>query len=109
MHESHAARDTSSLAPRPRTSKGRVKNTDGTQQLSGVIVLWLGEHLLCQPLFNNSSLMHHDNKVGDLPHETQVVRNQEIGPRIPWLKIQEEVQYLSLGRQIQTRPRLVEY
>ncbi len=46
--------------------------------------------------------MHHGDEIGDLPHKTQIVRDQQAGQGVSGLKIEEKIQDLGLSRKIQT-------
>ena len=42
--------------------------------------------------------MHHRNEIGDLPYETEIVRNQEAGQGMGCFEVKKEIQDLGLRR-----------
>jgi hypothetical protein len=74
-------------APGLRSSESRFNNAYRTQQLLGMSVLRAGEQLLPWSLLYNSSAVHYCDEIGDLPHQAQVMGNQQVGQRVNFLKV----------------------
>ena len=59
-------------------------------------------------MFGNSALMHYCGEIGDLAYKTEIVGNQQARQRMGCFEIEEKIQDLGLGRQMQTGKRFIE-
>jgi hypothetical protein len=71
-------------------------------------VLRVVEHGARRPTLDDSSLAHHDDLLGELPHDREVVADQQVADagRVP--DVGEQVEHLRLDRHVERGDRLVE-
>ena len=60
-------------------------------------------------LFDDAASEHHGNRVGELSHNGQIMGNEQVGQVELVLQISQEIEDLSLDRNIQGRDRLIEH
>src|SRR3990170_4764849 len=60
------------------------------QQLPGVLMAGLGEDLLRIPEFNDFAVPHDRDPIGDLPHDAEVVRDEQDRQSMFLLQVHEE-------------------
>jgi len=66
-----------------------------------------GEELVGGRTFDNAAAIHHGHSIADLPHQAQVVRDEQVGEAKPRLQILQKIHDLRLYRHIQSRDRFV--
>ena len=91
---------------RPRALT-RVGLGDGRQQRFGIRVLRIIVQLLGLGHLDQIADVHHRHPVGDMLDHAQIVGDEQIGEIELLLQLLQQVQHLSLDRDIQRRDRLV--
>ena len=79
----------------------------GAQPL-GVRVLRVVEHLRGRPALHDLAALHHDRVVGELPHDGQVMADQQVGDAGLVADVGQQVQHLGLDRHVERGHRLVQ-
>src|SRR5215831_4385233 len=85
----------------------RVHARHGAQQRPGVRVLWTAEDLLYRPLLHDLTGIHHDHSRAQSRNDPQVVRDHDDGRVQLLVQVTQQLQYLSLDRDVKRRGRLV--
>jgi hypothetical protein len=55
-----------------------------------------GEHIGFRPVFDDLAQVHHRDRIGDMAHDLQIVRNKKIGDAHFPLQIHHQVEHLGL-------------
>ena len=76
----------------------RVKNRYRRKEEMCIRVTWRIEYLLCAASLYNLAEQHHDNSIGDMPHDAQIMSDEKIGKAEALLKLHQQVEDLSLNR-----------
>ena len=77
------------------------------QETAGVGMQWFGKQLLGRSLFRHAGGIHHDDLVGILSHNAQVMSDHHNAHALLPLEVAQQFQYLCLDRYIQRRRRLI--
>ena len=77
------------------------------EQGSEVRVTGFGEKIWRGATLDNTTVVHHNHGLRHIGHDTEIMRNQQQGHLEFCLKIADEIQYLSLNRDIKSGSRLV--
>ena len=72
-------------------------------KLARVIVLRIAENLLGYRVLDDFAALHHDNAVGEMANDRQVVGDEDIGKPQPVAQLGEQVDDLDLDRYVQRR------
>ena len=78
------------------------------EERPGVGMLRLMIDLVAAADLDGAAVVENENAVGEVLHELQVVRNEEIGQPKGLLQLLQQIEYLPLDRDIERRDRLVE-
>ena len=87
----------------------RPRARDRLEQGARVELARVSEHLGDGPRLDDAAVLEHRDGVGDLPHEGQVVRDEEIGESELLLQLEQHLEDPRLHGDIQRRCRLVEH
>ena len=60
-----------------------------------------------RPLLHRVAEIHDEHVVRDVPHDAEVVRDEEVGEPELLLQVGQQVQHLGLDRDVERRDRLV--
>ena len=78
-----------------------------SNQALRVWMLRIPEYLVHGALLDNLSFAHDSDAVGNVPHDTDVVRDEEDCRACPLLECMQFVKYLQLDRCVECRGRLI--
>ena len=84
-----------------------VERRRGRHQGGGVRVQRPVERRLGGALLDDPAEVHHHHPVGHVPHDGQVVGDEQVGDAELLLQLVEQVQHLRLHREVERRDRLV--
>ena len=65
------------------------------------------EQRLGRPRLDDAAQVHHRDPLGDLPHDGEVVGDEEVGQPAVALQVGQQVEHLRLHRDVERRDRLV--
>src|SRR5215218_1903674 len=82
---------------------------DRREEVAGVLLLGVVEHLVGGRLLHDLAALHHRDVIGDDPHDREVVRDEEVGQPELRLEIREQAQDLRLDEHVEGGDRLVEH
>src|SRR5680860_764458 len=80
---------------------------DRIEELPGVILARRIEDLRNAGCFDDLAVLHDKHVVGDLPHDREVVRDEEIAQSELGLKVVEQMQDLRLDEHVERRHGLI--
>ena len=79
----------------------------GGQQHLGIWVLWPVKNLCCRPGFDDGTILHHADPVGDLAHDGQVVGDEQHRHAGIAFQIGQQIEDLRLNGHVQCGRRLI--
>jgi hypothetical protein len=95
--------------PRAAALDLRVGHRHGRQERLGVGVLRVLEQVVDRADLDDSAQVHDGDPVGDVPHDGQVVRHEQVREPEPRLELVQEVDHPGLDGDVQRRDGLVEH
>ena len=93
--------------PLPLPFRRRIGNRHGRQQRLRVGVPGVAVQLVGRSRFDDASQIHHADGVGNMSHDRQIVRDEDVRQAELLLQVAQQVDHLGLDRNIQGRDRLV--
>src|SRR5262245_25363435 len=84
-----------------------VEARDLREQRLGVRMVWLRVDLRGRRRLDDASEVHDYDAVGEMPNDTEVVADEQVGEPELLAQPHEEVEHLSLDRHVERRHRLV--